>query len=70
MQQFPNTDFLFQVAGKTGNGMLQAVCAAKAAGKDIWGIGVDVDQYLSTPGFRARASSPAPRRSSRTPSPS
>ena len=35
-------DVMFQVAGKTGNGVLQAACAAK-----IVGIGVDVDQYLS-----------------------
>ena len=35
-------DVLFQVAGKTGNGVLQAACAA-----DIYGIGVDVDQWLS-----------------------
>ena len=35
-------DVLFQVAGKTGNGALQAACAAK-----IIGIGVDVDQYQS-----------------------
>jgi basic membrane protein A len=49
MQQVPDADFIFTVAGKTGNGMLQAVCTAKAAGKDIWGIGVDVDQFLSTP---------------------
>jgi basic membrane lipoprotein Med (substrate-binding protein (PBP1-ABC) superfamily) len=33
---------MFQVAGKTGNGILQAACAAK-----IVGIGVDVDQYVS-----------------------
>lgn len=37
-------DVLFQVAGKTGNGILDAACAAK-----IKGIGVDVDQYLSYP---------------------
>jgi basic membrane protein A and related proteins len=37
-------DVLFQVAGKTGNGVLDAACAAK-----ISGIGVDVDQYLSYP---------------------
>ena len=49
MQQVPEADFIFQAAGKTGNGMLQAICTAKAAGKDVWGIGVDVDQYLSTP---------------------
>ena len=35
-------DVMFQVAGKTGNGVLQAACAAK-----ITGLGVDVDQYLS-----------------------
>jgi basic membrane protein A len=35
-------DVMFQVAGKTGNGVLQAACAAK-----IVGIGVDVDQYQS-----------------------
>ena len=36
------TDVLFQVAGKTGNGVLEAACAAK-----IYGIGVDVDQWTS-----------------------
>jgi basic membrane protein A and related proteins len=41
---FPDVDVLFQVAGSTGNGVLQAACDAK-----IWGIGVDVDQYVSTP---------------------
>jgi basic membrane protein A len=35
-------DVMFQVAGKTGNGVLQAACAA-----NIVGIGVDVDPYLS-----------------------
>ena len=43
--QFINTkhpDVLFQVAGKTGNGVLEAACAA-----GIHGIGVDVDQWLS-----------------------
>jgi basic membrane protein A and related proteins len=37
-------DVLFQVAGGTGNGALDAACAA-----NIIGIGVDVDQYLSYP---------------------
>jgi basic membrane protein A len=37
-------DVLFQVAGKTGNGVLAAACEAK-----INAIGVDVDQHLSTP---------------------
>jgi len=35
-------DVLFQVAGKTGNGVLEAACAA-----GIYGIGVDVDQWSS-----------------------
>ena len=35
-------DVLFQVAGKTGNGVLEAACGA-----GIYGIGVDVDQWLS-----------------------
>jgi len=37
-------DVIFQVAGATGNGILDAACAA-----GINGIGVDVDQYLSYP---------------------
>ncbi|MFL5777691.1 MAG: BMP family protein, partial [Chloroflexota bacterium] len=37
-------DVLFQVAGKTGNGILDAACEA-----NILGIGVDVDQALSYP---------------------
>jgi basic membrane protein A len=37
-------DVLFQVAGKTGNGVLDAACDA-----GIYGIGVDVDQALSYP---------------------
>lgn len=45
----PDIDVLFQAAGKTGNGVLQAACEAKAANPDVWGIGVDVDQFLSTP---------------------
>jgi basic membrane protein A len=46
-QQFITTnkvDVLFQVAGKTGNGVLDAACDA-----GIYGIGVDVDQALSYP---------------------
>jgi basic membrane protein A and related proteins len=40
--QANNPDVLFQVAGSTGNGVLQAACAA-----GIHGIGVDVDQWGS-----------------------
>jgi basic membrane protein A len=44
LSQNKDVDVLFQVAGKTGNGVLQAACEA-----DIYAIGVDVDQHLSTP---------------------
>jgi basic membrane protein A len=44
LRQFPDIDVMFQVAGATGNGVLQAACAA-----NIKAIGVDVDQHLSTP---------------------
>jgi basic membrane protein A len=41
-------DVVFQVAGLTGSGVLRAACNAK-----IYGIGVDVDQYLSLPDSKA-----------------
>ena len=41
-QQHP--DVMFQVAGKTGNGVLEAACE-----KGIFAVGVDVDQALSNP---------------------
>ena len=37
-------DVLFQVAGKTGNGILDSACEA-----NVLGVGVDVDQALSYP---------------------
>jgi basic membrane protein A and related proteins len=37
---------LFQVAGLTGNGILDAACASKTP---VYGIGVDVDQFVSYP---------------------
>jgi basic membrane protein A len=40
-------DVLFQVAGGTGVGVLRAACNAK-----VYGIGVDVDQYLSLPDLK------------------
>ncbi len=43
LSQNGNVDVMFQVAGKTGNGVLQSVQAA-----GIYGIGVDVDQWIST----------------------
>jgi basic membrane protein A len=44
LQQNADTDVMFQVAGKTGNGVLQSVQQA-----GIYGVGVDVDQWLSLP---------------------
>ncbi len=44
LTQFPDVDVIFQVAGATGNGVLQAACD-----KGIKAIGVDVDQFVSTP---------------------
>jgi len=44
LSQNPDIDVLFQVAGKTGNGVLQSACD-----HNIHAIGVDVDQFLSTP---------------------
>ena len=44
---FPDIDVFFQVAGKTGNGVLEAACEA-----GIYGIGVDVDQFVSAPEYQ------------------
>jgi len=44
LQQTPEIDVMFQVAGLTGNGVLQAACDA-----GIKAVGVDVDQFISTP---------------------
>lgn len=44
LAQNKSVDVLFQVAGLTGNGVLDAACAAT-----ILGIGVDVDQFQSYP---------------------
>ncbi len=44
----PDVDVIFQVAGLTGNGVLQAACEA-----GIKAIGVDVDQYESTPNTKS-----------------
>ncbi len=44
LQQNADVDVMFQIAGKTGNGVLQSV-----EENGIYGIGVDVDQWASTP---------------------
>jgi basic membrane protein A and related proteins len=38
-------EIVFQAAGSDGLGVIQAVKEAKAAGKDVYAIGVDSDQY-------------------------
>jgi len=48
IKQNPGIDVLFQVAGQTGNGVIDAACAA-----GINAIGVDVDQYQSYPASQA-----------------
>ena len=50
-------DVLFQVAGLTGAGVLRAACNAK-----VYGIGVDVDQYLSLPATKDCTISSAEKR--------
>lgn len=42
-------DVLFGAGGKTGNGALVAVRERSEQGKDVAGIGVDVDQYYTLP---------------------
>ena len=44
LQQNADVDVMFQIAGKTGNGVLQSV-----EENGIYGLGVDVDQWASTP---------------------
>ena len=44
LQQNGDVDVMFQIAGKTGNGVLQSV-----EENGIYGLGVDVDQWISTP---------------------
>lgn len=48
IQQNAGIDVLFQVAGLTGNGVIDAACEA-----DIHAIGVDVDQHESYPASQA-----------------
>jgi len=38
---------IFHAAGGTGNGLHEEAKARREAGKDVWSIGVDVDQYES-----------------------
>ncbi len=48
LSTYKDVDVMFQVAGSTGNGVLQAACDAK-----IYAIGVDVDQFISSPATKA-----------------
>lgn len=42
-------DVIYHAAGGVGIGMFQALQEAKDAGKQVWGIGVDMDQSLTLP---------------------
>ena len=44
-------DIVVPIAGGTGIGTFTAAKQAQADGKKVYAIGVDVDQYLSAPGF-------------------
>ena len=44
-------DIVVPIAGGTGIGSFTAAKQAQAAGKKVYAIGVDTDQYLSAPGF-------------------
>lgn len=46
-------DIVVPVAGGTGIGSFTAAKQAQANGKKVYAIGVDVDQYLSAPGFES-----------------
>lgn len=43
-------DVIFHAAGSDGLGVIQAVKEARAAGRDVWVIGVDSDQWAVAPG--------------------
>ncbi len=44
-------DVIYHAAGGVGVGMFQAIQEAKNAGKEVWGIGVDMDQAKTLPEY-------------------
>ncbi len=46
-------DIVVPIAGGTGIGSFTAAKQAQAAGKKVYAIGVDTDQFLSAPGFES-----------------
>jgi len=44
-------DVIYHAAGGVGIGMFDAVQAARSAGKDVWAIGVDMDQSVTLPQY-------------------
>jgi len=46
-------DIVVPVAGGTGIGSFTAAKQAQAAGKKVYAIGVDTDQYITAPGFES-----------------
>ncbi len=45
-------DVIYHAAGGCGIGLFQATKELKEAGKDVWAIGVDMDQAVSLPEFK------------------
>lgn len=44
-------DVIYHAAGGVGEGMFQAIKEAKDGGKNVWGIGVDMDQAATLPQY-------------------
>jgi basic membrane protein A len=44
-------DVIYHAAGGVGEGMFQAIKEAKDGGKNVWGIGVDMDQATTLPQY-------------------
>jgi basic membrane protein A len=44
-------DVIYHAAGGVGIGMFDAVQAARSSGKDVWAIGVDMDQAVTLPQY-------------------
>lgn len=44
-------DVIYHAAGGVGEGMFQAIKEAKDGGKNVWGIGVDMDQAVTLPQY-------------------
>ncbi|HJS71169.1 MAG TPA: BTAD domain-containing putative transcriptional regulator [Acidimicrobiia bacterium] len=45
-------DVMFAAAGGSGEGMFDAILLDKPADTDVWGVGVDVDEYMKFEGWK------------------